>query len=150
MKILFVLRVLGSGLLMKDGTEMTNRFISNTAATSFFKIFCELFRKHFGHVYIKPLSGNTMLASLKEYAFLGLPGCVGSIDAVFIPWDMVPTELSNLCKGDKGKGLLYETIVTHCKRVICIEGSYYSSINDKNSVKYCEFLTDLKDKINNL
>ena len=146
LKILFVLRVLASGLLMKDGAEMTNRFISNTTGNSFFKIFCELFRKHFGHVDIKPLCGNSMLASLREYAFLGLPGCVGSIDAVFVPWDMVPTHLSNLCKGDKGKGLLYETIVTHCKRVISIEGSYYSTINDKNSVKYCEFLSNLKDK----
>ena len=77
-----------------------------------------MFREHFGPLYIKPLTDEELTASLKEYSMLGLPGCAGSVDATFIPWDNVPTVLQNLCNGDKGKGLLYETIVTHSTRVI--------------------------------
>lgn len=146
LKILFVLRVLGSGLLMRDGAELTNNFISNTEGTSFFKMFCKLFRKHFGPKYIKPLTDDALLRSMREYLMIGLAGCVGSVDGVFIPWDAIPFEDGNLCKGDKGKGLLFEVIVTHCKRCISIEGSYYSTINDAGSVKYSKFLSDLKEK----
>jgi hypothetical protein len=104
LKILFVLRVLGSGLIMRDGAEMTNGFISNTTGTTFFKEFCKLFRRHFGDLYINNQSDESIRNSLKEYAMLGLPGCAGSMDGVFINWDMVPNEDQILCKGDKGKG----------------------------------------------
>ena len=98
LKILFVLRVLAGGLLIKDAAEMTNRFISNSEGTMFFKSFCKLFRQHFGPMFIKPLTGEALLCSLKEYAMLGLPGCVGSVDAVFVWWDCIPTLKQNLCK----------------------------------------------------
>ena len=146
LKILYVLRVLATGVLLIDGTELTNGYISKSEGYRFFKSFCALFREHFGPLYIKPLVDEGLSASLKEYAMLGLPGCIGSVDATFIPWDCIPNELQNLCKGDKGKGLLYETIVTHSKRVIGIQGSFYATIPDKSSVKYSKFLCDLKDK----
>ena len=43
-------------------------------------------------------------------------------------------------------GLLYEVVVTHSKQVISVKGSYYSTINDKNSVKYSTFISDLNNK----
>ena len=55
---------------------------------------------------------------MKMYAMLGLPLCIGSIDATpFVPWERVPCGLSNACDGDKGKGLLFEAVVTHVKEV---------------------------------
>ena len=82
---------------------------------------------------------------MKTYAMLGLPGCIGSIDATFVPWGRVPTSLGNLCAGDKGKGLLYEVIVTHFKEVLSVEGGYNATVNDKISVKYSQFMDDLKN-----
>jgi hypothetical protein len=78
------------------------------------------------------------------YAMLGLPLCVGSIDATFIPWEATSKNLRNVCNGDKGKGLLFDVVVTHMKEVLAIEGSYYCTINDKTSVKYNGFIDDLK------
>ena len=42
-----------------------------------------------------------------------------------------------------GMGLLFEVVVTHSKQVISVKGSYYSTINDKNSVKYSNFIQSL-------
>lgn len=50
---------------------------------------------------------------------LGLPLCVGSIDATFVPAGMIPHAEGNLGDGDKGKGYLYLVAVTHSKRVLC-------------------------------
>jgi hypothetical protein len=80
---------------------------------------------------------------MKVYSMLGLPGCL----ATFIPWGCIPKHLLNLCKGDKGVGLLFEVIVTHTIEVISVEGGYYATVNDKNSSKYSQFLSDLKKRL---
>ena len=46
----------------------------------FYDVFANSFRKQF----IKPLQGEELESSMNVYAKLGLPGCVGSIDATFI------------------------------------------------------------------
>jgi hypothetical protein len=78
---------------------------------------------------------------------LGLPGCLGSIDAVFIPWDRVPFYLKNACNGDKGVGLLYEVVVTHEKLILLVSGPFHATINDKISVKYSEFVNAMKEGV---
>ena len=45
-----------------------------------------------------------------------------------------------------GMGLLFEVVVTHSKQVISVKGSYYSTVNDKNSVKCSNFISDLNNK----
>ncbi len=69
--------------------------------------------------------------------------CIGSVDATKVEWARVQSELGNLCSGDKGKCLLFETVVTHTKLVTSIEGGYYGTINDKKSVKYSQFIGNL-------
>ena len=55
---------------------------------------------------------------MKQYSMLGLPGCVGSIDATFVPWDSCSANLANLCNGDKSTGLLYVVVVMHSKIIL--------------------------------
>ncbi len=62
------------------------------------------------------------------------------MDATFVPWEKTPKHLRNVCNGDKGKGLLYNVVVTHFKEVLAVEGSYFATINDKTSCKYSEFI----------
>lgn len=99
-----------------------SQYISETTCSTFFKAFCRLFRKHFQEKYIKPLRNDELRKSMDTYAMLGLPGCCGSIDATFVPWESCCHNLKNVCNGDKGQGLLYEVIVNHEKRVLSIEG----------------------------
>jgi hypothetical protein len=68
------------------------------------------------------------------------------MNATYIPWDRIPENLDNLCKGDKGLGLLYQCKVTHFKRAVYVEGSFYGSLPDSLTVKYDTFIEDLKDK----
>ena len=148
LKILFVLRVLGSGLFIKDGVQLTTeRYMSTNAGNTFFRQFIKLFVKHFKDEYIKEeMDNETLRRTLKEYSMLGLPGCVGSIDAVFIKWNKVPYDLSNLADGDKGKGVLFEVVVNHSKLVLATQSSVFGTINDKISIKYSNFMNKLKDQ----
>ena len=145
LKILAVLRTLGGGLKFNDASEMSG-YMSMSSLNSFFKKFNARFRIHFEESFIRPLENVELQRSMKTYAMLGLPGCIGSMDATFVPWEKTSSHLSNVCDGDKGKGLLYNVIVTHCKEVIAAEGSFYATINDKNSVKYSQFISRLMNK----
>jgi hypothetical protein len=127
LKILSVLRILAGGLTFKDGAELTC-FMSEGTCGRFFKRFCHLFTQHFQQIYIRPQSGDDLKRTMETYAKLGLPGCVGSIDATFVgPWDACAHNLKNVCSGDKGKGFLYEVIVNHSKLVVSVEGGYWGT-----------------------
>lgn len=145
LKVLMVLRVLATGMKFFD-VSLCTQYMSEVQCCAFFKKFMRIFRLHFEHVYIKELEGDELATSMRVYAMLGLPGCVGSIDATFIPWDRVPTLEHNIHCGDKGIGLLFNVIVTHNKEVLSVSGPYPATINDKISVKYNEFLDDLKTR----
>ena len=144
LKILMVLRMLGSGLKLMDAAELTG-YMSESSCGLFFRKFCEVFRRFFEHVYIKAPVDEELIESMKVYGRLGLPGCVGSIDATFVGWDRVPSHLRNSVNGDKGKGYLYQVIVNHVRKVLNVDGGYPSTTNDKTSVKYNQFIADIKD-----
>ena len=101
LKVLCALRTLGSGLKFKDAAEISG-YMSETTANKFFRDFNRLFRLHFADIYLNRLSGADLQTSMLQYSMLGLPGCVGSIDATFVPWDACSANLTNLCSGDKG------------------------------------------------
>lgn len=145
LKVLTVLRTLACGSKFDEAADLSG-YMSYSAISAFFKSFVREFSEKYKNVYIRPLTGDEMLKSMEAYSRLGLPGCVGSLDGTFIPWDRIPKHLHNLCKGDKGKGLLYQVIVTHFKWVIDVDGSYYGSLPDSLTVKYNTFIEDLKDK----
>lgn len=146
LKVLSVLRCLGSGLQFMDLSEMTGNLISESECSRFFKVFVAKFRDYFQHLFIKPLEGEDLARAMREYSMLGLPGCVGSIDCTFVGWDRVSANLKNLYNGDKGQGVLFEVIVTHFKKIVHVGNSIPGTINDKTSVKYSEFVTKLRNK----
>ena len=116
-------------------------------ANTFFKEFNSTFRKLFEKEHIRPLEGDEFIRSLSVFSRLGLPGAVGSVDATFIgPWGGCPSNLANVVEGDKGKGLLYQVIIDHCKLVLSVEGGYYGTVNEKCSGKYNDFINKLRTK----
>lgn len=144
LKIMSVLRTLASGGLFTDIADMTG-FMSEVAANTFFKDFCRVFRQHYEKEFIRPLSGEEFARAVANYARLGSPGCVGSIDGTFVgPWDGVSRNLKNVMEGDKGKGLIYEVVIEHSGLVLSVEGGYYGTVNDKTSIKYSDFIGKLR------
>ena len=87
-----------------------------------------------------------MNRSMDVYCKLGLPGCVGSIDATFVLCDKLPSAYSNLLSGEKGRGLLFNVVVDHSRRVLSVQPPVFATINDKQSVKYNEFIERLNNK----
>jgi len=144
LKVLAVLRMLADGLKFGTGSELAN-YMTLTTLNAFFKTFNSLFRKHYQGAFIKVPEGADLLRIMKDYIRLGLPGCVGSIDATFIPWERCSAILRNLCDGDKGVGLLYNVVVSHTREVLSVSNGFYSTISDKISVKYDEFIQLLKE-----
>ena len=67
LKVLYVLRTLSSGLKFNDAAEMAD-YISESYGNVVFKKFCELFRKHFQHVHIKPLEEDELKLSVQTFA----------------------------------------------------------------------------------
>jgi Plant transposon protein len=68
-----------------------------------------------------------------EYAEMGLPGCVGSIDCVHIGWDMCPVQHKNLYTGKEGyPSIAYEVICTSRKFIQSVSPGHPGSRNDKH------------------
>ena len=146
LKFLMVLRILACGGKFIDIVHQMNHVISESRANNFFKTFNAAFKREFADMFIKPLEDEEMLRSMKIYSMIGLPGCIGSIDNTFVPWESCAFNLKNVCSGDKGQGWLYEVSVTHNGEVIAIEGPTPGSVNDKTSVKYSTFVNQLKSR----
>jgi Plant transposon protein len=68
-----------------------------------------------------------------EYAEMGLPGCVGSIDCVHIGWDMCLIQHKNMYTGKEGfPSIAYEVICTSRKFIQSVSPGHPGSRNDKH------------------
>ena len=66
------------------------------------------------------------------YGCLGLPGCVGSVDCVHIPWEKCPAGLLSSCKGKEGyPTLVFEVVVSHTCKILSVSSVFFSADNDK-------------------
>ena len=133
------------GLVACDAAELSNYMEKNTL-NEFFRNFTRIFAKNFGPKHVRMLQGDELAASMKMYAMLGLPGCIGSLDATFVPCDGLSQSQKNMMNGDKGSGLLFNVIVDHFKRVLYVQDPVYATINDKISVKYNDVIEMLMNR----
>ena len=82
--------------------------------------------------------------ALDQFAYLGFPGCIGSMDVVHVHWGMCPITMSVLCTGKEGfPTLAYQVIVDHFGRAIACTAGFYGSLNDKTIVKFDGQITKL-------
>jgi len=97
-KVLVCLRILGRANCADDISEMS--FVGESTCNYLFKTFVINFSKLKDMFIIQPAVGSELLKRIMdEYAALGLPGCVGSMDCTHLHWDKCPSTIANLCTG---------------------------------------------------
>ena len=70
------------------------------------------------------------------YEFVGLPGCVGSMNVVHIKWSQCPTGDINRAKGKEGYPTLgFQCITDYNRHILGIFCPMFGSRNDKEIVK---------------
>ncbi len=142
-KILGVLRVLGRGSCFDDIAELTKTSI--TLHNDFFHKFCAYFATLKAQYIYPPTSPSDMAHGNNMYNLLGLPGCVGSVDCVHIPWDRCPARYrSYFANGKNGiPTIAYEVTVDHTHKIISTTTGFYGTMNDKTIVRFDGFIQQL-------
>ena len=142
MKLLCTLRALGSGLSFECAADITGD-ISSVACREFFLNFVHFFRKHYEEALMKVPTGAQIIRVMTIHEKIGLPGMIGSIDAVFVNHHMGGKHLKNVSSGDKGKGYLYQAVVDHTRYCMSFEGGFFATTNGKTSVRCNKFVEGL-------
>lgn len=89
LKVMGVLRVLGRAHCFDDCAEMSG--IDGETHRQFFHEFCHKFTHRFWDDYVHPPQTEQEIEEvLQIYSVNGLPGTVGSVDCVHVPWAMAP------------------------------------------------------------
>ena len=83
---------------------------------------------------------------MKIYKRLGLPGCLGSVDCVYIRWERCPVGERSQHKDIEGfPTLSCEVTVDHSKKIIAVTEGHPGSRNDKTIVKIDGFVSSIHD-----
>ena len=124
-KILCALFILGRGTDLDTVSMLA--CISIGTLTSFFHHFCaKLATLYDEHIYMP--KGDDLAAVTSQYARMGFPGCVGSIDCVHFFWDRCQHNVLHLHQGKEGKPTVaYSLIADHTRRIcsLTVEQSKY-------------------------
>jgi hypothetical protein len=125
--ILAALRVLAHSFTFDLCYKMTD--ITADTHNNLFKVFIKwMATKEYARHLRMPMIEQEIEHVTKNYEHHGVPGCIGSIDAIHIAWDMCPTGLLSNCKGEEGYlTLAFQAIVSHTRKVLGVSGPYYGT-----------------------
>jgi len=130
-KLLISLRILGRGVTQDDISEPS--YVSESHCGAIFRKFITNFSRLFKDEFIKLPTPSELESSMKAYAAVGFPGCVGSIDCTHIRWWNCPSKHRNSCHGKEGyPSLGFQMIVDPSKRIQYVSQAYFGTLNDQN------------------
>ena len=114
----------------------------------FFKNFCSYFAHENVAKYCNPPSTSEEISSSTDiHRRLGLPGCIGSTDCVYIRSERCHASERSNHKGKEGSATLsYEVTVNHRKKIIADTIGHPGCRNDKTVVKFDGFVTLIHDR----
>ena len=97
------------------------------------------------HVYY-PKSAHDIQRIERAYRAHGFPGCVGSVDAVHMPWDASPAVQNHLFYNGRKGAATYASVVTVDNDCIILYASRvgFGSSNDKTLIRDNDFHNALK------
>ena len=132
--LLGTLQVLAAGTFFHHLEWVTG--CSTTSHKNFFWWFCyEFTDRKMGELITRP-KGDDLERVMAEYALLGLPGCVGSIDVTHVGWGNCPTGWQSWYTGKEGHPTLaYECV---CDRQGLIRSATPSTPGSRNDKSICE------------
>jgi len=80
------------------------------------------------------------------YGRLGLPGCIGSVDCVHIPWEKCPAGLLSSCKGKEGyPTLVFEVVVSHTRKILSVSSVFFGADNDKTIARFDPAINEVRN-----
>jgi len=81
------------------------------------------------------------------YSRCGIPGYIGSMDAVHVAWDRCPAAWTASYTGKEGyPTVAFNVCCHHNKKIFSVSGPHCGARNDKCVVKYDDMISDLKLK----
>ena len=143
------LRILGRGNCYDDINEF-----SMISVPSIQRIFLS-FVSRFSECFYQDLIAMPALAGLqermKQYAALGIPGAMGSLDCTRIRWDKCMEDLRNFCVGKEHfPALTFLVVVDHNRNIIHVSPmAYPGAMNDINIANADPYLIDFLSGVNN-
>jgi len=144
LKILSVLRVLGRAVCFDECKTGTG--INEETLRVFFHAFCKHFAKEIFPMYCKPPTGIEIDKILGVYEQLGLPGCVGSVDAVHIPWLRCPAAMASAFRGKEGfPTTAYNVVADHEHFIWSSSVGHPGARNDKSMQLFHDYLQKIKN-----
>jgi len=79
------------------------------------------------------------------YSRCGLPGCIGSMDAVHVAWDGCPAAWSAQYTGKEGfPTVAFNVTCHHNKKIFGVSGPHQGTRNDKSIVRYDDVVGQLR------
>ena len=136
LKILACLRILARDNCADDINELSFELLGESTVHNIFKTFVTNMAARVYPKLVKLAKGNQLQRVLSEFAKIGLPGCVGSMDCTRVKWTMCPARMRWLHTGKEGfPTAVFLVIVDHNKRVQYVSCAYKGSCND---VQICQ------------
>ena len=142
LKILGCLFVLATGNSQFQVSEKTD--LSEEVHRQFFLVWLANMASTKPEFIHFPLDDDGYRFVVDNYASMGLPGCVGSVDCVHIGWDKCPTQSLNLYKGKEiYPSVSYEVVCTSRKFIQSVSCGHPGSRNDKHIARTDVAITNL-------
>ena len=86
---------------------------------------------HYYKDYVKVPTGDRLRKTAQLYEQLGLPGCLGSMDATHVFWNKCPTGLTHLCTGKEGRPTIaFNCIVDYLRYIHHVSTAFFGATND--------------------
>ena len=124
-KVLACLRILGRNYVTASVRELLGA--AKTIINSLFKLFLVNYSKVFYKKYVY-IGLNEVE---KVYRYMGLPGCIGSMDVTHVQWGACPSNLLHHCIGRYGYPTLgFNFICSHNRRIQYVSRAFYGATND--------------------
>ena len=146
LKVLGALRMLCKGCAYDAIAELTGMAEQTMAA--FFLKFIPRFRDELMATWVKyPTTFDEAKPIMDDFARLGYPGAVGSVDCTHIHWGMCPAMAQNVFIGkEKIPTLAFECVVDHKGRCLYVSEGHPGARSDKTIVKTDAFVMAVKRK----
>ena len=128
-KLLGCLRVLGRGAYCDDVAEILGCGV--TTVNTMFKAFVHKYSEAYYDKYVYVPEGEEMDKVMADYAKMGFPGCVGSMDVTHLMWKQCPSALRHVCTGRyHAPSVAFQMVCAHTRRIHHVSRPFYGATND--------------------